>query len=135
MNPDTAVVTRTAPVPAPGQPEVGSPAATHRLVVLLERYALVILLAALIVFFSVLPATGGSFLTLNDGVFSLWNGHRPECSRPLRISRTRRLTTEDRLTRSRISSRNSGLRLTPDAAQPMDWRTRPLALEKSMRPA
>ena len=36
----------------------------HQIVVVLERYALVVLLAALIVFFSVLPSTAGSFLTL-----------------------------------------------------------------------
>jgi ribose transport system permease protein len=34
------------------------------LMVVLERYALIVLLAALIVFFSVLPSTGSSFLTL-----------------------------------------------------------------------
>jgi ribose transport system permease protein len=50
--------------PAGGPTAQGSSARAHDVVVLLERYALVILLVALIVFFSVLPATGGSFLTL-----------------------------------------------------------------------
>lgn len=65
MNSEAVVAPSTESVPAPGQPDAGSSAArTHDLIVLLERYALVILLAALIVFFSILPSTGGSFLTL-----------------------------------------------------------------------
>jgi ribose transport system permease protein len=73
VNSEVAVGARAeaapSPLRAPGEPAggptaQGSSARAHDVVVLLERYALVILLVALIVFFSVLPATGGSFLTL-----------------------------------------------------------------------
>lgn len=65
MSPEVAFSTHTEPVAAPGQTAAGTSARkAHDLVVLAERYALVILLAALIVFFSLLPSTGGSFLTL-----------------------------------------------------------------------
>ena len=65
MNPDTAIApaaqdTETAPAVA-AAPTAG---AGHRAVVVLERYALVLLLGVLIVFFSVLPSTSGTFLTV-----------------------------------------------------------------------
>src|SRR5262249_19209193 len=48
-------------------------------------------------------------LTVKDGDFSLWNGHRPAYSEPeRRFSETLRPTTSDRLVRARSSSRKPG---------------------------
>src|SRR5262245_9739409 len=49
-----------------------------------------------------------SSLTVNEGVFSLWKGQRPVCSRPRFCSRTRRPTTWEIDRRFRSSSTNSG---------------------------
>jgi ribose transport system permease protein len=66
MNTEAAVVDRAETAPAAQDAVASPPAATagHRLIVLLERYALLLLLGALIIFFSLLPATGSTFLTL-----------------------------------------------------------------------
>src|SRR4029453_612207 len=83
-----------------------------------------------------------SSLTLKEGVFSLWNGHSPRCSRPRRCSRTRRPTTEDRLSRALSSSKNEGGNDNPFGPLRPSWLdqdrrslTRALALEKSICPA
>lgn len=65
MNTEAAVVSRTEDPPAlTADAAAVTPAPVHRIVAALERYALVLLLAALIVFFALLPATAGSFLTI-----------------------------------------------------------------------
>src|SRR5271154_4386964 len=46
-----------------------------------------------------------SSLTVKLGDFSLWKGHRPEYSRPLRVKRTVFPMTDASGTRERISSR------------------------------
>src|SRR3546814_14275131 len=46
-----------------------------------------------------------SSLTVNDGLFALWNGNRPGNSRPRLSSRTERTTRPDRGKRGRRSDR------------------------------
>jgi ribose transport system permease protein len=66
VNTEAAVVGSVDEAPAVEEPNAARAARSggHRLIVLLERYALLLLLAGLIVFFALLPATGSSFLTL-----------------------------------------------------------------------
>src|SRR3984957_10583347 len=49
-------------------------------------------------------------LTVNDGVFSCWNGDSPFHSRPARFSFTRLPTTSETGSRARSSSRNWGVK-------------------------
>jgi ribose transport system permease protein len=63
MNTDAAVAPRAEEAEV-AILRAASRAPGHALVMVLERYALVLLLGALIVFFSLLPATGSEFLTL-----------------------------------------------------------------------
>src|SRR5262249_6948451 len=64
MNSEAAVATRTDNDDLSGEVGAASRSRLDRALPLLERYALVVLLLVLIVFFSVLPATGSTFLTL-----------------------------------------------------------------------
>ena len=47
--------------------------------------------------------------TVNEGVFLLWNGHSPECSRPLEVNLTRLPTISANDRRIRNSSTKRGV--------------------------